>query len=278
MRLFASICACRESGQMHDNWLSIVRGDGEVRACVFCGQYRRDHCKAIAISTVLAMLKTQEPCLHDELFHRALHNVCHAALASHAAWQHEDREAMLSACLCCHHWVARRKRRKLIFPMQALVWYVNTLMPIGKKNMDHRVVVRLCQTLSEMGPAPKQLATHTASPRHTSPTPLSSPGPSPTEANTRVTNFYATLFSSHEKALFAEIARSNIDNTADIIARYYHTQNACTIFSANSSLVEKLRKGQSRDGQARQGQPCMAAAAVAPGHRSPHGAAVSGAT
>ena len=33
----------------------------------------------------------------------------------------------------------------------------------------------------------------------------------------------------HEKALFALIANTDIDNTGDIIARYYHTQNACTI-------------------------------------------------
>ena len=124
---------------MQNNWLGIVRGDGEARACVFCGQHRREHCKSISVSAVLLMLNSQELFLQEELYSRALRNVCTAALASHAAWQHDDRDAVFSACLCCHHWVAQRKKGMLVFPLQALVWYINTMMPVGKKNMDHRV-------------------------------------------------------------------------------------------------------------------------------------------
>ena len=219
---------------MENNWLSIVRGDGEARACVFCGQHRREHCKSIGVSAVLSMLNSQQLCLQDELFSRAMCNVCDAALATHAAWQNDDSDAGFSACLCCHHWVARRKKGRLVFPLQALVWYVNTMMPLGKKNMDHRVVMRLCQTLSEPGPAMK--LPHTTHPN----------AASTQVASTQVSNFYSSLFSSQEKALFAQIACTTIDNIGDVIARYYHTQNAHSIFSASSSLVEKLRKSESR--------------------------------
>jgi len=228
---------------MENNWLSIVRGDGEARACVFCGQHRREHCKSIGVSAVLSMLNAQQPCLQDELFSRAMRNVCDAALATHAAWQNDDRDAGFSACLCCHHWVARRKKGRLVFPLQALVWYVNTMRPLGKKNMDHRVVMRLCQTLSEPGPAVKlPHTTHlTASTQA-----ASTQAASTQAASTQVSNFYSSLFSSQEKALFAQIACTTIDNIGDVIARYYHTQNAHSIFSASSSLVEKLRKSESR--------------------------------
>jgi len=233
---------------MQTNWLSIVRGDGEARACVFCGQHRREHCKSIGVGAVLVMLDGQEPSLRDELFSRALRNVCEAALGSHAAWREDDRDAVFSACLCCHHWVARRKKGKLVFPLQALVWYINTMLPLGSKNMDHRVVMRLCQTLGELGPAPAAPRTDAApvtgtlaSTLASTQTPHIQHTPKP-----QVANFYSSLFSIKEMALFAQVAANQIDNVGDVLAHYYHHQNASTMFSANSALVEKLRKSQSR--------------------------------
>jgi len=64
--------------RMQCNWLAIVRGDGEVRACVFCGQHRREHSKPISVASVLALLQAQHPLLQTEA--RTLRNLCQAAL------------------------------------------------------------------------------------------------------------------------------------------------------------------------------------------------------
>jgi len=137
--------ACRASGS---------RSRAPTARRVFCGQHRREHSKPVSVASVLVLLDEQDPALHGELFARTLRNMCAGALVSHAQWQPQEREAMFGACLCCHHWVARRKKGRLLFPLQALSWYVNTMLPVGTKNMDHRVVMRLSTTLGERGPLP----------------------------------------------------------------------------------------------------------------------------
>jgi len=171
------------------------------------------------------------------LYARTLRNLCQAALDSHARWEPEDREAIFSACLCCHHWVARRKKTTLVFPLQALSWYVNTLRTVGGKNMDHRVVMRLCAALNELGPLPRPPP---AVPRKRAGALASA------HANAAQTalclNHYSFLFNAQELALFRDIAAHGIDCVGARIAHFYHRTNARTIFSPSSSLVEKLRK------------------------------------
>ena len=240
---------------MQCNWLSVVRGDDGARACVFCGQHRRKHSKCVGVASVLAMLDSQCPALQGEGFARTLRNICNGALDSHARHATDNREAHFMACLCCHHWVARRKKKMLVFPLQALAWYVNTLQPFASKNMDHRVVVRLCQVLHERGPLPA--AVEQPAPRLTLP-----PGPTvPTPTNTTPTNTtpttttpttttpgalntYAALFNNSEKALFTRIAGDSVGAVGAHLARFYHRENACTMFSPNCALVEKLRRSR----------------------------------
>jgi len=222
---------------MQCNWLAVVCGDGGARACVFCGQHRREHSKSIGVAGVKRMMDSQMPALQDECFARTLRNICAGALDSHARWGADEREAQFSACLCCHHWVARRRKTALVFPLQALSWYVNTMQTLNGKNMDHRVVMRLCQVLTECGPQPAAVpvAAHAVT-RET----LGALG------ETRARNTYAALFNDSEKALFARIAADSIDAVGTHLARFYHSQNARTIFSPSCALVEKLRKCHAR--------------------------------
>ena len=225
---------------MQCNWLAVVRGDGGARACVFCGQHRREHSKSIGVAGVVRMIDSQGPALQDERFARTLRNICAGALDSHARWGADEREAQFSACLCCHHWVARRRKTALVFPLQALSWYVNTMQTLNGKNMDHRVVMRLSQVLTECGPLPAAVsdAARTAD-RARALT-------QETLGETRAPNTYAALFNDSEKALFARIAADSIDAVGTHLARFYHSQNASTIFSPSCALVEKLRKCHAR--------------------------------
>jgi len=242
------------------NWLAIVRADGEARACVFCGQHRREQSKPVSVASVLLLLDEQDPALHDELFARTLRNMCAGALASHAQWQPQEREAMFGACLCCHHWVSRRKKGRLLFLLQALSWYVNTMLPVGAKNMDHRVVMRLSTTLVARGPLPADACAGDTRVAHD--TGVRTDGTDGTDSmdttdttdtahtthttDTRAANHYSTLFNTQEQKLFAAIAAGCIDNVGDLIAEFYHSENASTIFSPSTAIVEKLRKSQAR--------------------------------
>ena len=220
---------------MQCNWLGIVRGDGGVRACVFCGQNKREHCKIITVVSVQNLLAAQRDVLQTEIFSRTLHNICWSAIDSHDTCMLDEGEASFSACLCCHHWVARRKKSKIIFPLQALSWYVNTLRTMEGKNMDHRVVLRLCQALCAKGPLPLHIdmqAKTTSLKDHMS--------------NKTAHNHYMFLFKSSEINLFEQIATNNIESIGWRLAQFYHTQNALTIFSPSCALVEKIRKSQSR--------------------------------
>jgi len=221
------------------NWLALVRGNGEARACVFCGQHRREHSKPVSMASVLALLDAQDPALHGELFARALRNVCRSAAASHAQCMPAERQGVFGACLCCHHWVARRKRGNLLFPLQALAWYVNTMLPVDDKHMDHQVIKRLCQTLHEHGPRPTGFAHDTCSAADTAHTLHGG-------ATDDTVNHYSTLFNTQENALFARIAAGSIDSVGVLITQFYHRENACTIFLPSTALVEKLRKIQAR--------------------------------
>jgi len=250
----------RPHPHMQCNWLAVVRGDGGARACVFCGQHRRQHGKHISVASVLGMLRTQSQALQEESFARTLRNMCQAALDSHAHCSGDEREAHFSACLCCHHWVARRVKTQLVFPMQALSWYVNTMQTLGGKNMDHRVVMRLCQVLSEGGPVPAaalscpalscpaQSLAARSHPRAQTPTRANTPTRAH-DANTptRAHNTYCALFNVLENSLFARIAAGAVGDVGGHMAAFYHSQNACTIFSPSCALVEKLRKNHAGD-------------------------------
>ena len=250
---------------MQCNWLAVVRGDGGARACVFCGQHLREHSKCVGVAGVLAMLDAQSPALQGECFARTLRNVCHAALDAHARDAADDREAHFMACLCCHHWVARRRKKTLVFPLQALSWYVNTLQTLGGKNMDHRVVVRLCQVLLERGPAPAPVvrAAPFFRPARLALAPALAPTPTQAQAQTETKtetqtqtptptalNTYAALFNPTEKRLFARIAADGVGAVGAHLARFYHAQNASTIFSPDCAIVEKLRRNGADDADA----------------------------
>ena len=132
--------------------------------------------------------------------------------------------------------MARRKKTALVFPLQALSWYVNTMQTLNGKNMDHRVVMRLCQVLTECGPLPAAPDAAHALTQET----LGALG------ETRARNTYAALFNDSETALFARIAADSIDAVGTHLALFYHSQNARTIFSPSCALVEKLRKCHAR--------------------------------
>jgi len=129
-----------------------------------------------------------------------------------------------------------------VFPLQALSWYVNTMLTLNGKNMDHRVVMRLCQVLTGRGPVPAAVldAARTAerAQGHTK--------TQETLGGTGARNTYAALFNDSERALFARIAADSIDAVGAHLARFYHSQNARTIFSPSCALVEKLRKCRER--------------------------------
>ena len=219
---------------MQCNWLAIVRGDGGLRACVFCGQHKREHCKIVTVASVEKLLAAQCDAWQNDIFARTLQNICKSARHSHEFCNMDETEANFSACLCCHHWVARRKKNNIIFPLQALSWYVNTLRPVQGKNMDHRVVLRLCQALSAQGPLPFNINMQDST-------------QSKQESSSRLAclNHYRCLFNSTQKKLLDQVASNSIQSIGWRLAKFYHKQNAFTIFLPNSSLVEKIRKSTS---------------------------------
>ena len=106
--------------------------------------------------------------------------------------------------------------------------------------MDHRVVMRLCAALNELGPLPR--------PPPAVPRKRAGALGSALSAHAHATqtalclNHYRFLFNTQELALFRDIAAHGINCVGARIAHFYHRTNARTIFLPSSSLVEKLRK------------------------------------
>jgi len=136
-------------------WESIVLPlEVEHRACVFCGGLSEASKKVTSIDNVLDILDSQAPAIQANPIACTVSNICASAVAAHALLRRDKTplgggrrrkpHAVLCACHSCHHWVNRRfKLANFLLPLQALSWYINTLVCITKKNLDHRVVFRL---------------------------------------------------------------------------------------------------------------------------------------
>lgn len=222
MRTF--VMAHRESWQDdvgQSTWERIVLPlDIEKRACIFCGCVTDSSKKVASIDFVQDIVDAQALCVQNELAARMINNVCASAIAAHKLLRpaqpgnrQKKNHAILCACHSCHHWVNRRyKLPNFLLPLQALSWYVNTLICITKKNLDHRVVFRLCCVLTRPG-------------------------------IDGLTNYYRTLFSENELSLFANISCDTVHEVSPKVAAYYYARNGWCMFLSNSKLVEYIRRG-----------------------------------
>lgn len=201
---------------METTWKSIVWSDNEdTRACVYCGCRTNDPRKSIPVAHVERILARQCPELRNDIFSRTMHNICEAANTAHAYHTTDSEkpsEACFITCLCCHHWVERRfKQNIFVLPLQALFWYTSTVRAVSHKNMDHRVVRRLCISLC-------------------------------VKAEDAATNFYWCMFGPAEQRIFAALSVQDVEGITNCISLHYHEQNAGSMFTTDCRTVERLRK------------------------------------
>jgi len=61
-------------------------------------------------------------------------------------------EASLQCCICCFHWISRRRNLPItVLPMQCLLYFVLGLSSVERKQCDTRVLTRLAMTIGEEG-------------------------------------------------------------------------------------------------------------------------------
>ena len=208
----------------HSTWESIVLPLAvEKRACVFCGGLSEVSKKVTSIDHVLDILESQAQQVQEHPISSTLNNICSSAVAAHELFcrdkpsvgtgRRRKQQAVLCACHSCHHWVNRRfKLPNFLLPMQALSWYINTLVCITKKNLDHRVVFRLACVLSTNKDCDKH-------------------------------NYYRCLFSDQELVLFETIQSDTVHEVAPKVAAYHYARNGASMFLNSSKMVEYIRRG-----------------------------------
>ena len=61
-------------------------------------------------------------------------------------------EASLQCCICCFHWISRRRNLPItVLPMQCLLYFVLGLSSVERKQCDTRVLTRLAMTVGGEG-------------------------------------------------------------------------------------------------------------------------------
>lgn len=62
----------------------------------------------------------------------------------------EEEEVPVQCCICCFHWITRRKKLSItVIPMQCLLYFVTGINTVESKQCDTRVLTRLATTVAE---------------------------------------------------------------------------------------------------------------------------------
>ena len=102
--------------------------------------------KTVAISQVQGVLEMQRLMLRNDPLHCVYANLCAAAL------EVTGEDDVFHCCSCCHHWTGKRMAgARFLFLLQALKLHLQSMPFIAGKQLDTRVIFRLCVTLSRPG-------------------------------------------------------------------------------------------------------------------------------
>lgn len=204
------------AGDMHDHttWTHLVDcALPEVRrACFFCGVLDSSNRRSVFLQDVSDILERQKFHGVEESVNTCMRNLVCVAQCVFAQTANMTGEVVVSSCMCCYHWVARRQLHDVVrLPMQNMFWYMKNFDFHGRRNYDARILHRLAVGLSS---------------KH---------GPR------AMRNYYVTLFDAEELDTLARVARSPVSSLHAIMAARYYEQNNSPLFVMEASIMEAVR-------------------------------------
>lgn len=192
----------------------------DKRACIFCGEYSPVPTRSLTVPEVNDLMSCVE---EDAVFH-VTSNIINSASQFFERYGSNDTETRVVSCMCCQHWILRRRKRKTtglathsMLPLQALQKYVRCLDISSEEDrtekgeqLDARVVFRLASTLTQKVKEAKF-------------------------------NYFKTLFREEEMHLFSIISKHEPQRAHELTATHYFQANAGTSFYVSANVAELLR-------------------------------------
>jgi len=127
----------------------------------------------------------------------------------------EVEEVPIQCCICCYHWISRRKKLSVtVVPMQCLLYFLLGMNTVEIKQCDTRVLTRLATTIAE-----------------------------------EKTNVWRSIFRAHElQTIESIIARKKKSAGCEDIccikrelACFYHAQNGNSMLMGSRNVADMLR-------------------------------------
>lgn len=189
------------------NWSALfVAPNIASRACFYCGSTSQRTKKNIDVQIVEAVTQRQREVGIRDVVQRTMANLITTAKVF-------DTEQLV-VCMCCHHWINRRKKQETCFvPMQMVMWWLRLFDMPCHKNIDARVFHRLATAICSGTPR----------------------------------NFYQTLFNDEELRLLYQISSESPKNVHRFVAVFYHSQNIHSLWLPSSSIAERIRENYHDD-------------------------------
>tara|TARA_B100000902_G_scaffold398570_1_gene465856 strand:- start:2171 stop:2731 length:561 start_codon:yes stop_codon:yes gene_type:complete len=109
--------------------------------CFFCGNEDMQVHKFVHSDYVQDILDKQHTATIDDTILTYSQNLLNTTTA---AFTSDDRETWICTCMCCFHWVERRKALPVPpLPMQNLLWFMMCLEWYDENKCDKRILQRL---------------------------------------------------------------------------------------------------------------------------------------
>lgn len=213
-----------EAGSDTSTWSVMVNTSAadHKRACVFCGEINMAPHRSLTVAEI-------EECLLNVPADSVCTTIANIVKSCELVWKSygsSDTEPRAVTCMCCQHWIARRRKNTTptpcILPLQAFRTYMRRMEQPGDNASSHksslldaRVVSRLVCTLTQ-------------------------------DVGGGAWNYYLTLFTKDEQDLLYSLRTVDKKDMHAAIAQHYLKMNANTAFFVRSTPAELLR---SRDKQ-----------------------------
>ena len=186
------------------------RLDAMKHTCFFCGNQDMQVHKFVHSDYVQSILDKQHTATIDDSILTYSQNLLTTVTAS---FSQDDRDTWICSCMCCYHWIERRKELPVPpLPMQNLLWFMLCLEWYDENKCDKRILQRL--------------ATQIVKPN----------------------NIYHACFLSEEiaglRAILAMLATERDAHNTCIkteLARFYQRENGNGLLLAHKQLADLLR-------------------------------------